>query len=112
MTQPNNFSSEYVRERDKVVAEHNAEVHLGKRPLCSCFRQGCDWATERASEIPLAEQLFKVQQQLTEANALIEEMAEALRQMKGAMWCENIDEQNKAYESATEALAKYKEWKK
>lgn len=125
MIKPNNFSSEYVRERDKVVAEHNAEVHLGKRPLCSCFRQGCDWATERAQqEIKYLtrktkglekEQVLHIdilannfQDQLDKANALIEVLAEGLDHERE--WWLAIEKNINAHVAKT--LAKYLEWKK
>lgn len=44
------------------------------------------------------------EQQLDSAKAAIGHLREAVRKMKGAMWCENIDTQNEAYEAAEHAL--------
>jgi hypothetical protein len=39
---------------------------------------------------------------------LTADMVEALIKTRQAIWCENVDEQNDAYELAKQAIAKYK----
>lgn len=42
---------------------------------------------------------------------LVLELVEAIRKMKAAMWSENLDNENEAYEFASTALAKFEESK-
>jgi hypothetical protein len=53
-----------------------------------------------------ADGAIAVQEDLSPIHAAMIECVEALRKTKAALWCENVDEENAAYEFAREALLK------
>lgn len=91
------MTSPYTEARDKE-AENNArelmlsfETDLDAADILS-FNKGADFGAKYVLE-----------------SEEIKGIREVMRRLKGAMWCENIDEQNETYERAAAALAAFDE---